>query len=158
MIGLEETTISHVQNRPAKGHRLLGEQKTAIVALMRGGEPMAFGVSEVFPSAMFIHANTPKDNEEHHIVGRQNLILVDSVVNSGATVVTCINHIRKIDKSLRIVVVAGVIQAKFFNTPPEAIAFDRHVGIVALRLSENEFKGKGGTDTRNRLFNTMHLD
>jgi len=29
---------------------------------------------------------------------------------------------------------------------------------VALRLSKNKFTGKGGTDTGNRLFNTIRLD
>ncbi|KAK7748656.1 hypothetical protein SLS53_000677 [Cytospora paraplurivora] len=158
VIGLGKTTIAHVQGHPTSGHQLLDEQKTVIVALMRGGEPMAFGVSEAFPSAMFVHADTPEDVKEHHITGQKNLILVDSVVNSGATVVDFLRHIRLIHKSLRIVVVAGVIQARFFKTPPEAVADDINVSIVALRLSDNEFKGKRGTDTGNRLFNTTHLD
>ncbi|ROW16779.1 hypothetical protein VPNG_01530 [Cytospora leucostoma] len=158
VIGLEETTIAHVQGHQTSGHQLLDENKTVIVALMRGGEPMAFGVSEAFPSAMFIHADTPEDVKEHHLTGQKSLILVDSVVNSGATVVEFLTHIRFIHKSLRIVVVAGVIQAKFFNTPPEAVAADGNATLVALRLSDNEFKGKRGTDTGNRLFNTTHLD
>lgn len=158
VIGLENTTIDHVQGHSTNGHQLLGEQRTIIVALMRGGEPMAFGVSEAFPSAMFVHADTPEDIKKHHLTGQKNLILIDSVVNSGATVVQFLEHIRGIHKSLRIVVVAGVIQAKFFNTPPEVVANDINVGLVALRLSDNEFKGKRGTDTGNRLFNTTHFD
>jgi uracil phosphoribosyltransferase len=41
---------SSVHNRV--GYRLLHEEATLIVPLMRGGEPMAFGVNEAFPLAM----------------------------------------------------------------------------------------------------------
>lgn len=158
MIGCEETKIPHVQRHQTEGYRLLDEEQTVIVAMMRGGEPMALGVSEAFPAAMFVHAKTPEDLKEEHIRGQSALLLVDSVVNSGKTIVDFIEHIRKIDKVVRIVVVAGVIQAKFFNKPPAHVQADLNVGFVAMRLSENEFKGKGQTDTGNRLFNTTRLD
>ncbi|ROW04544.1 hypothetical protein VMCG_04960 [Cytospora schulzeri] len=111
--GLQDITINHVQGYPTNGHQLLDPRKTIIVAFMRGGEPMALGVSEAFPSAMFVYANRPEEIKEHHLVGQSNLILVDSVVNSGASVVESINHIRYFDESLRIVALAGVIQAEF---------------------------------------------
>lgn len=158
MIGCEVTEISHVQEYQTEGYRLLDEEKTAIVALMRGGEPMALGVSEAFPAAMFVHANKPEELKEKHIKGRSTVLLVDSVVNSGKSIVGFIEHVRSVDKTVRIVVVAGVIQAKFFNKPPAHVQTDWNVGFVALRLSENEFKGEGQTDTGNRLFNTTQLD
>ncbi|KAG8167024.1 hypothetical protein KVR01_002713 [Diaporthe batatas] len=156
MIGCEEIKIPHVQNHQTEGYRLRGEDKTTIVALMRGGEPMALGVSEAFPAAVFVHAKTRDDLTEQYIRGQSTILLVDSVVNSGKTIVGFIEHIRSIEKSVRIVVVAGVIQAKFFTNP--VAQADRNVGLVAMRLSENEFKGKGQTDTGNRLFNTTQLD
>ena len=158
MIGCEETKIAHVQGFQTEGYRLLDEEKTVIVAMMRGGEPMALGVSEAFPAAMFVHAKTPEDLMEQHIRGQSALLLVDSVVNSGKTIVDFIEHIRKIDKAVRIVVVAGVMQARFFNQPPAHVQTDWNIGLVAMRLSDNEFKGKGQTDTGNRLFNTTQLD
>lgn len=158
MIGCEETEIIHVQKHLTEGYRLLDEEKTVIVAIMRGGEPMALGVSEAFPAAMFVHANTPEDLEEQHVRDQGTILLVDSVVNSGKTIVDFIKHIRGIEKNVRIVVVAGVIQAKFFKKPPTHVEADCNVGFVAMRLSENEFKGKGQTDTGNRLFNTARLD
>lgn len=158
MIGCEETEIPHVQKHQTEGYRLLDEEKTVIVALMRGGEPMALGVSEAFPAAMFVHANVPEDLKEQHIRGQSTILLVDSVVNSGKTILDFIEHVRKINKTVRIVVVAGVIQAKFFNKPPAHVQADWNVGFVAMRLSENQFKGKGQTDTGNRLFNTTQLD
>lgn len=158
MIGCEEIDIPHVQKHRTEGYRLLDEEKTVIVALMRGGEPMALGVSEAFPAAMFVHANLPEDLKEQNIRGQSTILLVDSVVNSGKTILDFIGHIRKINKTVRIVVVAGVIQAKFFNKPPAHVQADWNVGFVAMRLSENQFKGKGHTDTGNRLFNTTQLD
>ncbi|KAI3395113.1 hypothetical protein diail_1728 [Diaporthe ilicicola] len=157
MIGCEETEIPHVQKHRTEGYRLLHEEQTVIVALMRGGEPMALGVSEAFPAAMFVHAHAPEDVEEEHITGKRTILLVDSVVNSGKTVVDFVDRVRQIDNTVRIVVVAGVIQAKCLNKLPLGITGDGNVGFVTMRLSENEFKGKGQTDTGNRLFNTTQL-
>lgn len=53
VVGTENYLIPHVQGHTATGYRLLHEKKTLIVALMPGGEPMAFGVSEVFPLVKF---------------------------------------------------------------------------------------------------------
>lgn len=158
MIGCEETEILHVLKTQTEGYRLLDEKKTVIVAVMRAGEPMAFGVSEAFPAAIFVHANKPEDLREKHVKGRSTILLVDSVVNSGQTIVGFIEHVRKIDKTVRILVVAGVVQAKFFNKPPVNVENDWNIGFVAMCLSENEFRGQGQTDTGNRLFNTTQLD
>ncbi|KAK7437089.1 uracil phosphoribosyltransferase [Colletotrichum acutatum] len=68
------------------GHRLVDESRTAIVALMRGGEPMALGISEVFPSAIFIHAKHATELTKETLMGVQTLLLVDSVVNSGESI------------------------------------------------------------------------
>lgn len=59
--GLEDFSILHVHWTKTIGHRLLYERKTLIVALMRGGELIALGVNEVFPSATFLHAFNPED-------------------------------------------------------------------------------------------------
>lgn len=158
MIGCEEHEIPHVLKYQTEGYRLLDEKKTVIVAVMRAGEPMALGVSEAFPAAIFVHANKPEDLGEKHVKGRGTILLVDSVVNSGQTIVGFIEHVRKFDKTVRILVVACVIQAKFFNKPPARVESDWNIGFVAMCLSENEFKGKGQMDTGNRLFNTTQLD
>lgn len=60
-IGLEEFPVPHVQGHEVSGHRLRHESQTLIVALMRGGEPMAFGVNDVFLHAMFVHADEEND-------------------------------------------------------------------------------------------------
>ena len=74
VIGLEEYPIRHVQGHQTTGYRLLHEQKTTIVALMRGGEPMAYGVNDVFPLAKFVHASGPEDLKPHHLQGQHTVV------------------------------------------------------------------------------------
>jgi hypothetical protein len=112
MIGVEEYPIPHVQGHQTSGYRLLHEQQTSIVALMRGGEAMALGVNEAFPLAMFVHASRPDDIMLHHLQGQLTVVLVDSVVNSGKTVVQFVQHVRNLHATIRIVVITGVAQAQ----------------------------------------------
>jgi uracil phosphoribosyltransferase len=116
LIGVEEYPIPHVQEHSTSGYRLRNEKNTSIVALMRGGEPMAQGVNEAFPSAMFIHANNAEDVKPHHLQEQGTVLLVDSVVNSGKSIVEFVEHIRKLHATIRIVVVAGVVQTQSVNT------------------------------------------
>lgn len=159
LIGLEDYAIPHVQGHKTTGYYLRNEATTSIIALMRGGEPMAFGVSEVFPQAMFIHASTAEDVKMHHVQGRTNLILVDSVVNSGKSVIEFIKRVIRLEPNISITVVAGVVQAEAIaESHLFAKVIRRHgAGLVALRVSENKFTGTKTTDTGNRLFNTTHL-
>jgi uracil phosphoribosyltransferase len=159
MIGIEEYPIMHVQGYHISGYRLSHEQQTSIVALMRGGEAMALGVNEAFPLAMFVHASRPDDIMLHHLQGQLTVVLVDSVVNSGKTVVQFVQHVRNLHATIRIVVIAGVVQTQSISKGSLVQTLARHVKIslVALRLSDNKFTGRGTTDTGNRLFNTTHL-
>ncbi|KAM0438703.1 hypothetical protein ACHAPT_001460 [Fusarium lateritium] len=159
LIGVEEYPIPHVQGHQSSGYRLRDEQRTSIVALMRGGEPMACGVSEAFPSAMFIHAASASDIKDHHLQHQRTVILVDSVINSGKTLIEFTKRIRNSHPKIRIVVVAGVVQAEATDKDHDLHKLMRCSGVslAALRLSENKFTGTKSTDTGNRLFNTTHL-
>lgn len=163
VIGTEEYEISHVQGNTTAGHRLLHEQDTVIVPLMRGGEPMAFGVNDAFPLASFVHVRQAStDLKAEHLKCQSTVVLVDSVVNTGTSIVEFVEHIRKLDKTIRIVVVAGVVQKNAVAAGGKlARAVAAHGGefrLVALRFSENSYTGKGSTDTGHRLFNTTRLD
>ncbi|KAF4950098.1 hypothetical protein FGADI_8437 [Fusarium gaditjirri] len=159
IIGLEEYTIPHVQGHKTIGHRLRNEAKTSIVAQMRDGEPMAFGISDVFPQAMFIHASGAEDLEMHHVQGQSNVILVDSVVNSGKSVIEFIKRAARLEPNIDITVVAGVVQSEAVAKGHlfEKVMRRHDAGLIALRLSGNRFTGTKTTDTGNRLFNTTHL-
>ncbi|KAG9232539.1 uracil phosphoribosyltransferase-domain-containing protein [Amylocarpus encephaloides] len=158
MIGVEEHPIPHVQGHQTSGYRLCHEKTTSIVALMRGGEAMAFGVNEAFPSAMFVHATRPEDIEPFHLLQQHTVVLVDSVVNSGKTIVNFVQHIHGLHATIHIVVVAGVVQAQSVSEGlAQAFAGHSNFSLIALRLSDNKFTGRGTTDTGNRLFNTTDL-
>ena len=120
---------------------------------------MAFGVNDIFPLAMFVHASIPEDIKPHHLKDQSTVVLVDSVVNNGTTVVQFEQHVRKLNPNIRVVVVAGVVQAESVSegSPICGLARSTKLDIIALRLSENKFTGRGTTDTGNRLFNTTHM-
>ena len=159
VLGLEEHPIPHVQGHSASGHRLLHEARTLVVALMRGGEPMALGVNDAFPRAAFLHAGRPEDVRAQHLQGQCAVVLVDSVVNNGETLVRFVRRVRDLQATVRVVVVAGVVQEQAVaeGSQVQALACRGQLSLIALRLSENKFKGKGTTDTGNRLFNTTRL-
>lgn len=160
VIGLEDSPIRHVLGHRTTGYRLRYEQQTTIVALMRGGEPMAFGVNEAFPQAMFVHASSAGQIKYHHLEKQLTVILVDSVINSGKTVIEFVQHVRQLHATIRIVIVAAVVQAQCVSGAgnlSQALSKYAKTHLVALRLSETKFTGSGTTDTGNRLFNTTHL-
>ena len=160
VVGLEKCPIQHVLGHPSQGYQLLHEKQTTIVALMRGGKPMAYGVNDAFPLAMFVHAKDVNDLKPHHLEGQLTVILVDSIINTGKTVIEFVEHVRELHATIRIVIVAGVAQDKCLSESGLKQQFAHHVKLhlVALRLSETSFKGSGTTDTGNRLFNTTHLE
>ena len=126
---------------------------------MRGGEPMAFGVNDAFPLAMFVHASNADDIKLHHLQGQLTVIIVDSLINTGKTIVQFMQHVRHLHGTVRIVVVAGVVQAECVSagTLNKTLALHPNLHLVALRPSDPKFTGSGTTDTGNRLFNTTHL-
>ena len=88
----------------------------------------------------------------------RTVLLVDLVVNSGKTICNLLKHIRELDSDIGIVVVAGVGQKQVVTKGRDVQLSLPHVSLVFLRLSDNQYTGKGGTDTRSQLFNTTHLD
>lgn len=158
VIELESYKISHVQGGLKEGHCLAGERRTTIVPLIRGGGPMAECINDVFPLAMLVHASQPGDLKLHHVDHQDSIILVDSIINTSKSMLGFIEHVRKLRPTIRIVVVANVVQDKFISGETAAnLASHGNISLVALRLSKNQFTGSGETDTGNRLFNTTHL-
>ncbi|KAL3431977.1 uracil phosphoribosyltransferase-domain-containing protein [Aspergillus tetrazonus] len=160
LIGTEELAIRHPQGNVVAGYRLLDEERTLIVPLMRGGQSMASGIFKVFPKARLHDAKEPTDVQKEHLKGIVNVILVDSVINSGESMAQFVQRIREVDRAVRIIIVAGVIQDQAVKgcSQLRAVARSTELTIVALRLSANKYTGKGTTDTGNRLFNTTYLD
>ena len=93
VIGFEKFLIPHVQGHNVGGSRLLHESQTLIAALMQGGKPMAFDVNDVFPRAMFLHADHNEDITSELLKDRRSIILVDLVINSGKSILQFVEHI-----------------------------------------------------------------
>ena len=159
VLGLEQRSVLHVQGEKTTGYHFRHERQTTIVALMRGGEPMAFGVSDALPDAMFVHAKEADDLKHEHLQGRVTVVLVDSVINDGTTISEVVNRVRKLHATIRIVIIAGVVQARCVSDGNLNLDISRHpnLHLIALRISENKYKGTGTIDTGNRLFNTTQL-
>ncbi|KAI5289670.1 hypothetical protein KEM54_003460 [Ascosphaera aggregata] len=175
VLGLEDYSIPHVQGNQTKGYQLAGQESTLIIGILRAGLPLAEGLFEHLPRSMLYLAHESHEVDFKHLEGKKTVMLVDFVINSGKTIIEFIRRIRSLDASIRIVVVAGVVQsdfiARYMNvgiapisqeacrdmTPALCQETRRIVDLVTLRVSENKFKGVGGTDTGNRLFNTTRL-
>ncbi|OAP62770.1 hypothetical protein AYL99_01997 [Fonsecaea erecta] len=160
LLGIEEHMIQHVQGHSFAGTRIAQQDRTLIVALMRGGEPMALGVSEILPAASFLHAHRADDVKSEHVDAISTIILVDSVVNSGQTVIDFVRRLEILNAAARIVIMAGVVQNEAV-AKLEALKTTTHhqrIHLIALRFSNNKFTGRGGTDTGNRLYQTIRLE
>ena len=160
VIGVEEVDIMHVQGQRTDGYRFRHETSTMIIPLMRGGEPMAFGVSRALQTASFVHAKAYADIKQDLFIGKRTIILVNSVINKGTSVFEFVHELRKEHPALRVIVVTGVVQANAVKEGDLAgmLIKDNNLSIIALRESENSYTGKKGTDTGHRMFNTTNLD
>ncbi|KAJ8111651.1 hypothetical protein OPT61_g5808 [Boeremia exigua] len=162
ILGLEPYSMAHVTGGSTEGYRFQSEKKILIVALMRGGEPMAFGVSRALKLASFVHSKEFCDIDPNHFDFKDTIILVDLVVNSGKSIMDYILPLRERCPKVKVVVVAGVVQAGAVDDIADgkfgqALRKDTDLTLVALRRSENKYTGKGSTDTGHRLFNTTYL-
>ncbi len=71
-------------------------------------------------------------------------ILVDSVINTGNTILEFVRHIRSLHGTIRIVVVEGVVQERLIKRSRTAhqLVSTEQLSFVALRISENSYTGK----------------
>jgi phosphoserine phosphatase/uracil phosphoribosyltransferase len=170
ILGVVPFEMPHVQGNVTEGFRLKNEPSTLIIALMRGGDPMAFGISEVMPAASFIYSKNRTDIDRSLLAAADSVILVDSVVNSGHSMKEYLDDVSaflakqdlKGQRGLcEIAMVAGVVQEnamKMLQASCEGHEETASFNLITLRTSANQYTGKGGTDTGHRLFNTTLLE
>ncbi|KAI1125890.1 hypothetical protein F5Y10DRAFT_279191 [Nemania abortiva] len=132
LVGLEEHAT-----------RLRDEHLMTIVALLPsvelvGGGLVASGVLDALPAARIMGAKTPIDVPTLALDGRHTVILVDSVVNSGRSIVQFVRHIRAICSGIRIVVIAAVVREQSVTEGDLAhmLAHDGSLYLIALHLSK----------------------
>lgn len=162
LTGLEKYEMTSVQEKLTSGHRIRNAGKTIVISCM----PLAQGVFKALPAATYVHAQdfTDLQNKKHVKAIREAklILLCDFVINNGETMIDFIKKIRsELNQTARIVMMAGVVQAGSVREDrglTAALKDAGSVGLVALRLSENKYTGKGTTDTGSRLFNTTKAE
>ena len=144
---LSETEIKHVQGIKT-GSELADKNDIVIFALLRAGLYAAEGVRSVFSDSQFF----PVTEIDSSDLENKIIIVVDAVINTGKSIKKAIKHIHK-SKPRKIFVATLIMQKDALQLS------DKYPDICfyALRVSENKYLGKGGTDTGNRLFNTTNL-
>ncbi|KAI0020955.1 hypothetical protein F4780DRAFT_739575 [Xylariomycetidae sp. FL0641] len=124
---------------------------------MRGGLAMALGGLDVLPKAMLLQADCPRDVGKHHVQKQHTILLVNSVVHTGSTVVAFVRWIRRLEQTAKILVVVvqneAIVKGKYY----QKLKHVENITLVALRLSLNKYKREEATDTGNRLFNITQI-
>ena len=94
--------------------------------------------------------------EELPTIQESTIVIVDSVINTGRSLLKVIEKLKAANQNVEIIIVANVIQEK-------ALPLLQDYKVYAIRVSSNAFKGmnqatqKGNTgpDTADRLFNLI---
>ena len=156
LIGLEEIEFQHVQGI-RRGPALSTKNKIVILPLLRAGLFAGLGIWDSMPSASFVPI-TPIRGEElsnSQIKGMPSLndmvvIVTDAVINTGESLQPVLRWI--LDQSPHKVIVSSLVTPV---STAERLALEYpNIDWVHARVSHNQYVGKGGTDTGNRLFNT----
>lgn len=157
---VQQSDFSHVQGTTFAGETTRGAS-VLIVPLMRGGEPMSRGVHERFPTASMFHWDD--DQGDLSVLERlltagtvTDVILVDSVINEGRSMRRVLNRMQGlVPSALRERTCFHVLTAVMQQQAAASLPFEYpRARFLTLRVSDNKYKGKGGTDTGNRLFGT----
>ena len=151
---MEEIEINHVQGIK-KSLSISPSEKYIILVLMRGGLYVAEGIKEIFDGRYkyeFINNNNdilPILNKYKNDADEYNLIIVDSVINTGKTVDQVLS-ISKQFKFKKQFITTLVIQEKAIEKYSSSDIY-----LLTVRISPNFYIGKGKTDTGNRIFGTI---
>lgn len=118
--------------------------KCAIIGILRAGAFISEGILNEITNAEYHLLKEPQEEVLKNLKHKQ-VILTDSVINTGKTIFEFLNLI---DKSNTIYVATNVIYK-----PTLQRLSQYNVHIFCIRVSENTYIGQGKNDTGNRLFN-----
>lgn len=129
----------------------LPNKNTAVLVLERGGRFFGDGLYTEFGGTLYSY--NPKEAELPRIP-QENIIIVDSVINSGRSVLEVVEKLKSMKPNAEIFIAVNVIQNN-------AVDLLRDFKVFAVRTSENFFIGSRqnsqkngkGPDTADRLFN-----
>lgn len=154
---LEPCEIQHPQG-VRQGWRLAGEADITVICFMRAGLYVTEGVREVLTSAPVVHVSpvrgiglTDADLAMLSQIAGGTFVIVDSVVNTGASLEPVLGQLRA--RGADMLAVLALVSP--VPTAERLAAEHPDVHFLMARVSENQYVGKGGTDTGNRLFGTI---
>ncbi len=132
-------------------HENIPSVNSAVIVLERGGRFFGDGLYAGFGGVFFSY--DPKE-KEMPAVYNSIVVIVDSVINTGKSILETIDKLKKINPDAEIIIAANVIQEKTFELL-------RDYKVFAVRKSANSFVGSSvsiqkdgkGPDTAERLFN-----
>ncbi|MCA9720172.1 MAG: hypothetical protein H6713_31450 [Myxococcales bacterium] len=154
---LERRPIQHPQGI-RDGWRVAGEPRITLCCMMRAGLYATEGVREVLTHAPVVHV-TPRrrsgldesDLEDLGSVQGRRVVLIDAVINTGASLEPILGQLR--ERGADLIAVLALVCPVATARRLEAEHPDVH--FILARISENQYVGKGTTDTGNRLFGTL---
>ena len=133
--------------------KVIPSDDAAVLVLERGGRFFGDGIYMSFGGRFFPY--NPSTEELPHI-DATTIVIVDSVINTGKSLIAVIQQLRIANPSAEIIIASNVIQEK-------AVPLFQNYKVFAVRISSNSFKGKNqatqigntGPDTADRLFNLI---
>jgi len=153
---VEPCDIAHPQG-VRQGWRIADEPRIALLVFMRAGLYVADGVREVLHHAPMQHVNPQRGvglNEAElaalNARAPNVCVLIDSVVNTGASLEPVLAQLATRGARLFVLsLVTPVVTAERLERTWPSVSF------LFARVSENQYIGKGATDTGDRLFGTV---
>jgi uracil phosphoribosyltransferase len=154
-LALELVEIQHPQGR-RQGYRIVDPSTIALVVFMRAGLYVAEGAREVLEEAPVVHVSPSREQglSDTDIASIEGLrpkvcVIVDSVINTGASLEPVLKQL--VARGQRIFVLSLVTPTA---TASRLARSWPDVHFLLARVSDNQYVGRGGTDTGNRLFGT----
>ncbi len=156
---MEPCDIKHPQGI-RQGWKIAREHEIGLLVLMRSGLHVADGVRDILQVAPMFHAKPTRTVglNRADLAGLEKerikiSVVIDSVVNTGTSLEPILHQLT--NRGLRIFVLSLVSPV----ATADRLAHDwPEVHFLFARTSENQYVGKGTTDTGNRLFGTSHID
>jgi uracil phosphoribosyltransferase len=144
-----------------KGVRVKNEKSICIIVLLRAGLYLGEGLRIFLRNSPLFLVKTKRgigmSNEDLESLAKADIdhaVIVDAVVNTGASIIPIFRQLNELGIK-QLTVVAGVANVdkatKLAKEYPE-------VHFLYARLSSNSYVGSRGTDTGNRLFGTEFLE
>ena len=133
---------------------IIPTQNTAVIVLERGGRFFGDGLYSAFGGVFYPY--NPSKNEIPDISKHDFVIIVDSVINTGRSILNVIESIKRDNPKIEIIIAANVVQRN-------ALEKMKQYKIFSVRVSDNYFIGKKqaiqtgntGPDTADRLYNLI---